>query len=144
MPVVGIRELTARLNALGVLPEAIAKEWGDETLRLARARVRVGATGRTRASIRIDRRSKKGVRFRAGFGAKYLELGTPPHPIPGGKAGHGLQGKAMKFKGAGGRTVFSKKVEHPRTRKRPFMRVSANAALRGLKREIVRLWDEAA
>lgn len=142
MPIVGQAELSRRLTALGLTPAKVSEVWSHETLRFARGRVRV-RTGRTRASIRIVSRTATGARFVVGGAGIYLEKGTPPHEIPGGRTGGPLKGKAMRFTD-GGRTVFAKKVNHPRARRHPFMVVSARAALRNLKVEIAKLWDAAA
>jgi hypothetical protein len=142
MPVIGQAELTRRIVALGLTRQAIADAWSAEAVRLMRERVRV-RSGATRASIHVAAKSEKGARIVSTGASVYLEKGTPPHPIPGGKAGRPLKGKAMKFQYRG-RTVFAKQVDHPRSRKHTFARVSANAAKRNLKKEISRLWDAAA
>lgn len=138
----GIAQLSARLVALGETPERLMVVWPERAVAFAKARVRV-KSGETQRSIRFVRKGKTGGELRSNSTGRYLEFGTPPHPIPGGKKGGPLKGKALAFKD-GGRTIFAKKVNHPRTRKHTFLKVSGNAALRDLKREIAALWDAAA
>jgi hypothetical protein len=133
----GSRELRARLRAIKTVFKPVGREWTEETMRLARSRVRV-ATGKTRASIRRKNASQTRAAVEASGGARFLEAGTVPHAIKVRKF------EAMKFN-AGGRTVFTKRVRHPGMRKQPFLRNSGHDALRKIDilRDLVDLWNKA-
>ncbi len=72
-------------------------------------------TGELRRNI-VDDYQKKEVRAEAKHSAP-VEYGTAPHTIT-------AKGKALRFV-VDGKTVFTKKVNHPGTKPQPFMRLSA-------------------
>lgn len=77
-------------------------------------------TGRMRSSGRMDVKiTTVGPVGSVSFPMRYTRFvhdGTGPHVIRAKKK------KALKFKGAGGVTVFRVQVMHPGTRARPFLR----------------------
>lgn len=133
----GARELRARLKAIKTVFKPVGLRWTKETTQLAQSRVKV-VTGQTRASIRKRNASMTRASVQATHGARFLEAGTTPHVIKARRVG------SMKFQ-VGGRTVFSKRVRHPGSRKQPFLRPSGRDALEKISilRELIDLWNRA-
>lgn len=138
MALKGSRELRARLRALRTAFKPAGKKWADETVRQAQRRVPV-RTGRLRRSIRVRNASMRKASVVAHFSANFVDAGTRAHDILPRKK------RSLAWRD-GGRTIFSKKVHHPRTRAQPFKREAALAAMRTnpLAGAIAEAWNRAA
>lgn len=140
MALQGARELRARLKAIKTVFKPAGRLWADETVRLARSGFASHSkTGKTMASIRRRNASQKRATVVASYPASFIDKGTKAHTIVPRKA------EAMKFS-VGGRTVFSKKVNKPRTSADPFARRAATEALRRhpILDQLIDLWNRAA
>jgi hypothetical protein len=134
----GSRELRSRLRAIKTVFKPVGAQWTDETVSLARNRVKV-VSGRTRASIRRKNASLTRASVQASAGARFLEAGAKPHPIKAKRV------SVLKFN-LRGQPMFAKRVKHPGARKQPFLRQSGRDALAKLDilRELIELWNRAA
>lgn len=134
----GGRELKARLRAIKTAFKPVARDWTDQTTKLARQRVRV-VSGKTHASIRRKNASQTKASVQAGGGARFLEVGTKEHAISPKRMG------SLKFN-SNGRPIFAKRVKHPGSRAQPFLRSSGRDALEkmDLLRNLIDLWNRAA
>ncbi len=146
-------ELERRLHAIGATPKLILQQVGVRAVREAKILVprKTGNLGRT---IRLGEHTATHVDVRAGgvraVGyAAYVELGTRPHIILPRRA------KVLAWGGArtlGGRlrkgaraTHFARRVRHPGTRPRPFLRPGLAMALKAVGLDdLVKLWNGAA
>lgn len=145
MSLKGGPELRARLRAIKQSFKPIGKNWATDTAAHARGHV-PKKTGRLARSIRVRNASQKRATVVGHFTANFVDAGTKAHDIRPKKA------RTLAFAGAvqgpgspGGRTIFSKRVHHPRTRPQRFKRA---AALYGLQKnpmalEVIRQWNEA-
>jgi hypothetical protein len=143
-------ELRARLRAIKQSFKPIGKNWATDTAAHAKSHV-PKKTGRLMRSIRVRNASQKKATVVGHFSANFVDAGTKAHDIRP-KKGRTLaftgavQGPAFGGGSPGGRTIFSKKVHHPRTRAQPFKRA---AAIHGLRKnpmaaEVIHQWNEAA
>ena len=135
----GSPELKARLRAIKLSFKPIGKGWATETAAYAQTHV-PKKTGRLSRSIRVRNASQRKATVVGHYSANFVDAGTKAHDIVPKKS------RAITFKGSAGRTIFSKKVHHPRTRAQPFKR---KAALEGLRKnpmalEVIKAWNEAA
>jgi hypothetical protein len=136
MPLRGTPELRARMRAIKVAFKPIGRNWADDTVRIARNSVKV-KTGKTRSSIRVKNASMKRASVQAWWGARFLEQGTKAHDEkPRRKS-------VMRFEANG--TIFAKRVHHPATAARPFLRRAGETALakNPMAAELIRLWNDA-
>jgi hypothetical protein len=135
----GSRELRARLRAIKLTFKPAGKDWADETARVAKTMV-PSKTGRLRGSIRRRNATQRKATVVAHYTAYFIDKGTKRHAIPK-KAG----GKVLRFE-RGGNTIFSRKVDHPRTAARPFRERAAREGLRRrpLAGQMIREWNDAA
>lgn len=119
---IGGSDLRARLASLADVGPAFASDWADD----AAKRIRQTAPDARRSES--TRFTTKATRTRAGvYGAFwwiFVDRGTKAHDIVARKAG------ALMFQ-VEGKTIFAKKVRHPRTRRRPFITTAAKDALAG-------------
>lgn len=138
MALQGSRELRARLKAIRTVFKPVGKKWGEDTVRLARSRVPV-RTGKTQRSIRVKNASLRKAAVQAVWGARFIEQGTKAHAIRPKKF------TALKWN-QNGQPMFAKKVNHPATKGRPFLRNSAKDVLdrNDMLRELLELWNKAA
>lgn len=138
MSLKGGREIRRRLKAIKTVFKPAGRDWADETVRLARSRVKV-RTGKTRNTIRRKNASQKKAAVEARGGARFLEAGTQAHTIKPRKA------KVIRFTKGGG-PIFTKKVQHRGMRKQPFLHRSARDALGkvDILGDLVDLWNKAA
>lgn len=130
-------ELAARLKALRVEFKGVGKEWGSHAV--ARMRPRVPSrTGRLRRSFRATA-SQRRAAVKAHFTAFFIDAGTAPHLITPRRR------DALAWRD-GGRTIFAKKVNHPRTRAQPFRAEAARRALHETAGadELIKAWNRAA
>lgn len=134
----GTPELRRRLKAIKTVFKPVGKEWTEETVKLAKRRVRVN-TGKTRNSIRKKNASLTRASVQASGGARFLEAGTSEHDIKVKRF------TAMKWTSRG-QPMFAKRVRHPGMRKQPFLRNSAREVLERLPvlEHLIELWNKAA
>lgn len=152
--IIGIKQLRARLDAVktnkGVL-RLVAQQGVKEaklivprkTANLART-IRVGTVTDTSATVVAGGTTEVGY-------AIYVERGTRPHVIrsrPGGPslAWGGKRTLSGRSRKGSKPTHFARSVRHPGTRARPYLVPGVRRALRqaGLRKAIVKAWDEAA
>ena len=98
-------------------------------------------TGNLRRSIHLGRVTSTSAETIAGANyAAYVEFGTRAHEIrPRTK-------KVLRWKDGSGNVRFARRVQHPGTRKQPYMIPGAEAAIAGaggLKQKIIDRWDNA-
>jgi hypothetical protein len=138
MTLQGAPQLHARLAAVRKAPRGIAKDWADETAKLARARV-ARRTGATQRSIVVQQVGDTGATVVAGGAARFLEGGTKRHDIEPNRA------KVLRFT-EGGRPAFARKVRNPGSRRRPFMRPAALQAYKTVSpgKRVTDAWNKAA
>ena len=138
MKVSGTRQLNARLRAIKQTFKPAGQAWAEETVDLMRGAVPV-KTVRLRKSFRVKNASQRKATVSGHFSAYFIDKGTVAHPIKARKSSR------LIFQ-AGGRTIFAKKVNHPRTRARPFRQRAAEEAIRRrpLAASLVKLWNKAA
>ena len=138
MALKGSRELRRRLKAIKTVFKPVGKSWAEQTARLAATRVEV-KTGKTRRSIRVKNASMKKAAVEAKGGARFLEAGTKAHII------RPRRFRALKWN-ASGQPMFAKKVNHPSTKAKPFLRRSGHDVLErsDMLKELIKLWNEAA
>jgi hypothetical protein len=134
----GSRELRARFKALRLVFKPAGKAWAEETVRQMRPRVPV-RTGRLRRSFRVKNASQRKATVAGHFTAYFIDAGTKAHAIRPRKA------RSLRFE-AGGRTIFSRKVEQRGLRARPFRQRAAEEALRRepLAGQVIDAWNKAA
>lgn len=138
MSLKGAPELRRRLKALRLAFKPIGKEWADETARIARPQV-PSKTGRLRASIKRRNATQRKATVVAHYTAYFIDKGTVAHPIRPKKS------RMLRWED-GGRTIFARKVNHPRTRAKPFRQRSAEEALRRkpMAQALIDEWNRAA
>jgi hypothetical protein len=134
----GAPQLKARLKAIRETFKPLGREWADEVVIVARPMVPV-VTGRLRGSIRRKSATGRKATVVAHYSASFIDAGTKAHTIVPKRSG-GL------YFTDGGRTVFAKKVNHPRTQARPFRQRAAEEGLRRhpLDEALVKQWNGAA
>lgn len=136
MPLKGTPELRARLRAIRQTFKPVGKGWAEDTRDAARRRIKK-RTGLTAASIRVRNATQRKATVVGSFKATFIDAGTREHDIKPRRK------QALRFQGSNGRTIFSKKVHHPRTAAHPFKR---DAALEGLQKnpmaaELIKQWN---
>jgi len=138
MSLKGSPELRRRLKAIRQTFKPVGKAWAETTRDYARSHVPV-RTGRLKASIRVRNASQRKATVVGMFTANFVDAGTREHEIKPKRA------KVLRFQ-SGNRTVFAKKVNHPRTRARPFKVAAAREGLRKnpMAVELIRQWNDAA
>lgn len=127
-------ELKARLVAIVGSKLDIERAWAqDASKRIASAAPR--RTGKLAGSIHPDESKGRAVVKGAWYGV-ILDRGTKPYSIEPKRA------EALKFQYRG-RTVFAKKVNRRRLRRRPFITQNAQAALKSapIADQIVKAWN---
>lgn len=137
MSLKGSPELKARLRAIGLSFKPIGKSWADETAKLYRQHTR-SRTGETRKSIRRRNATQRRATVVGSFKVRFLNSGTKAHSeVPRNK-------RSLRFQDSG-RTIFAKKVDHPRTTGSHYLRRDALAVLdrHPMAEELIRQWNEA-
>lgn len=139
MALKGAPELRRRLKAIRQAFKPIGRDWADDTARRAKLYA-PSRTGKLQRSIRRKNASMRKASVAAIYYGHMVAEGAKQHVI---KPRHM---KAVKFD-VGGRTVFSKRVQHPGIRrKNPYARRAASEALadRDLLMGLLELWNRAA
>lgn len=131
----GANELRNRLNALRGTGQAVAQGWAEESERGMRAEI-VRRTGETAASVHAEA-DAGGGRVLGSPVVIFLSGGTRAHE----ERPHNAQ--VMRFQ-VGGRTIFTKRVQHPATRGNPRILQAAADAISGMASAVYRLWNGAA
>lgn len=133
----GAKQLRARFKALRQVFKPLGRDWADRTVVRAKGRVKV-VSGKTQRSIRRKHATQRKAAVVAGYGARFLDAGTVPHPIQAKRF------KALAFT-VNGHAVFTKKVRHPGSRRQPFLRVSAREELESDNnvRIVIETWNRA-
>lgn len=127
-------ELKARLAAIVGSKLDIERAWAqDASRRIASDAPR--RTGMLAGSVHPEETRGKAVVKGAWYGI-ILDRGTRAYPIEAKKA------EALRFQYRG-RTVFAKKVNRRRLRRRPFITANAQAALQSapIADQIIRAWN---
>ncbi len=134
----GAKELAARMDALKLTFERVSRQWNDDTVRLAKARVPV-RTGKTQRSIRRRSSTKKTSTVTVSWPGRVVESDVKEHTIMARK------GSVLKFQ-SGGRTIFAKKVLKRAQPGRPFLAPSAAQSLNDslLRDQLIKAWNDAA
>lgn len=133
--ITGGSDLRARLQAVGGIPAAYAGMWAED----AAARIRQAAPPSQRPASK--KFTTKATATRAGvYGAFwwiFVDRGTKAHDIAPRK------GKALRFEGKGGETIFARKAHRKRMARRPFITSAAKAALSQARfaDEVVQTWN---
>lgn len=96
-------------------------------------------TGKTRRSLRVKSATQRRAVVGGSFVAFFIDTGPVRHSISAKRA------KGLVFQ-VGGRTIFTKKVNHPGYRGRPFRARAAHESLRRnpMAQTIIKQWNEAA
>jgi hypothetical protein len=133
----GGSELKARLRSLKLAFKPYGRKWGTTVADIARPKVPV-RTKRLRDSIRLRNATQRRAVVVGHYTAYFVDAGPKRHQIT-------AKGKGLIFQ-AGGRTIFTKKVNHPGYRGRPFRASSAHQALRRhpLSEGLIDAWNDAA
>lgn len=139
MALKGSPQLRARLRAIKLTFKPAGRDWADETARVAKTMV-PSKTGLLRASIRRRNATQRKATVVAHFTAYFIDKGTKAHSEKPRKK------QALRFGGRGGDTIFSRRVDHPRTNARPFRERAAREGLRRapLAGSLVKQWNDAA
>lgn len=134
----GTRELRARIKALRISFKPAGKAWGNATVSHMRPAVPV-RTGRLRRSFRVKSATQRRATVSGHYTAFFVDAGTKAHLIVPRKA------RKLRWEQEG-RTIFAKKVHHPRTTPQRFRMKSAIAGLRDapIADSLVDAWNRAA
>ena len=127
-------ELRARLAAIVASAPAMERAWAEDAAkRIASDAPR--RTGSLAHSITPGQERNRGV-VKGNWYGVILDRGTKAYPITPRRA------EALKFTYRG-RTVFAKKANRRRLRRRPFITANAQAALRAMpiRDEIIKAWN---
>jgi hypothetical protein len=145
----GSPELRARLRAIGQTFKPVGKAWAETTRDELRHRT-PRRTGATAASYRVRNASQRKATVVGSFVANILDSGAKAHDEKPRKARAlrfeaRAQGPGLTAFGAS-RTIFAKRVHHPRLKGRPFKQAAAREGLRKnpMAEELVRQWNSAA
>jgi hypothetical protein len=134
----GGSQLKTRLRALKLAFKPYGRKWGTTVADIAKPKV-PNRTGRLRKSIRLRNATQRKATVVGHYTAYFVDAGPKRHSIAP-KRGRGL------IFTAGGRTIFTKKVNHPGYRGRPFRASAAHEALRRhpLSEGLIDAWNDAA
>lgn len=133
------------LGRFGLLAVQHAKERVSRRTGNLDRTIRVAEVDEQRQSVRIVAGGTRQVGY-----ARYVEFGTRPHVILPRRAKVLAWGGARRLSGSLRRgasaTSFARRVNHPGTRARPYLRPGAEQALRevGLADVVVNVWNDAA
>ena len=136
----GAPQLRARLKAIKETFRPIGRKWATSTTRHARAGASfTDRSGKGRRSIRVKSASQRKATVVANYYVAILDKGSKAHTIVPRKK------PTLVFQ-AGGRTVFSKKVNKPAARGLGFAGRAAKEGLRDnpMAEELIRQWNSAA
>ena len=136
----GSAQLKARLRAIKQTFRPIGRKWATSTARHARSGASfTNRSGKGRRSIRVKSASQRRATVVANYYVAILDKGAKAYAIVPKKKPN------LVFQ-AGGRTVFSKKVNKPATRGLGFAMRAAEDAMRDnpMAEELINLWNGAA
>ena len=138
MKVSGTKQLNARLKAIRQTFKPAGKEWAEETVNQMRSRV-PQKSGRLHRSFRVKNATQRKATVAGHYTAFFVDKGTVAHVIKPRKSPN------LIFR-VEGRTIFTKKVNHPRTRAQPFRERASLEALRRrpMAATLIKLWNRAA
>lgn len=133
----GAPQLKRRLRAIRAFFKPAGLAWADETVKVMRSSI-PARTGATRRSVRRRNATEKKATVVSSHVAYFIDAGSKAHVIKPRKAAR------LVFE-VGGRTIFARKVNHPRIGARPFRK---KAALEGLRRKplvaaLIKEWNAA-
>jgi len=134
----GTKQLNARLKAIRQTFKPAGKEWAEETVNQMRSRV-PQKSGRLHRSFRVKNATQRKATVAGHYTAFFVDKGTVAHVIKPRKSPN------LIFR-VEGRTIFTKKVNHPRTRAQPFRERASQEALRRrpMAATLIKLWNRAA
>ncbi len=134
MRIKGGPELRARLANVVADVGAYERAWATDAARLIRADAPT-RTGALKGSIREGEKAGKGIVTGNWYGI-IQDRGTKSYPITPKGSG------TLRFEYRG-RTIFAKKVQRKRLRRRPFITRGAQEALRssGIRDAIMKAWS---
>jgi hypothetical protein len=149
--VIGARQLENRLTNVGRIQKPMLTRLALRTVRYAKETVN-HKTRTTSRSIRVESITDEVATVVAAGAAVYLEYGTRPHDIrPRRRKAlrFAAKGQPVRLTGApkkGSAVVFAKVVRHPGTQPYPFMRPSAERAIRDedLAGIVINAWNAGA
>lgn len=128
--------LRARLTNVASVPQDFAAAWAAETVD------KIQASKPHSVRPASSKFTTKVSRLRAGvYGAfwwVFVDRGSKRHEITGGGAKNPPD--TLMFT-VGSRTIFAKKVTHPRTGRRPFISRAAQGAFHGGADFIIQSWN---
>lgn len=136
----GTAEFKARLKAIKKTFRPYGRKWAAATTKRARSGAQfTDRSGKGRRSIRVKGASEKRATVVASYYVAILDKGSKAHTIVPRRAPN------LVFQ-AGGRTVFSKKVNKPAARGLGFGQRAGRDALDDvpMAAELIKMWNEAA
>lgn len=133
----GAKGLHVRLRAIEQAPAKMMRDLGLRAVRYQKQEAPV-RTGNLRRTIHLESSdARQAVTVASARYAPAVEFGSRPHVIVPRRR------KVLRFS-AGGRVVFTERVNHPGTKPRPFMLPGARKALEEVSlKSIVDAWDRA-
>lgn len=139
MSLKGGAELRARMKAIRGFFKPYGKLWaedvrGESKRHLAQTR----DSGRTERSVRVRNASQRKATVVAHYAAYFIDAGVKRHEIKPRTR------KTLRFE-SGGNIVFTKRVNHPGYRARPFRQRIAEAALQrhSMVKTLIEEWNKA-
>lgn len=133
----GADQLRNRLDAMTRSTRGYPRDWADAYVQVARPQIPV-KTGATRESVHRAQVTNDGAEIAGSAVALWIDTGTGRHTI---EPRHDVLVFAKT-----GRTIFSRKVDHPGQRARPWRERALLEALRRnpLVDRVVGAWNRAA
>lgn len=136
MTLIGAREFKARLNAIRDTGRVVASDWADDSVDAIQREI-PRVTGETAASVQAGSVSSAGASVVGSPVVLMLAKGTRSHlELP-------RDAQALRWQ-TGGRTIFSKRVNHPATRAYPKILQAAVDSVSGMAQAMINLWNRAA
>lgn len=134
----GAEDLRKRLRALGQTFKPLGRQWGRETVKLARPQI-PAVTGKTRRSLRVRHANMRRATVYGSFVASIIDKGAQPHVIRAKKSSR------LVFQ-AGGRTIFARSVHHRGVRGKRYAGRAGREALRrvDMAQQLIDQWNKAA
>lgn len=136
LTITGGPQLRARLDA--VAKADYTREWAEDAAALMRHTK--PASKRPASNVFTTKVTETRAAIFGAFWWIFVDRGTKAHDIFG--AGAKNPPETLRFS-VGGRTIFAKKVRHPRTSRRPFITRAARDALAGnaMAQLIIKSWN---
>jgi hypothetical protein len=146
VPLIGERQLTARLRALEKVSRPTGKAWQQATINAYRPMVPV-RTGKLRGSFRPGPITDQHAEVKGWYTGFFIDKGTKAHDIPKARTKRSRRRMAhvLKFNEGGG-TVFARRVHHRGSAAHPFRERGARKGLHDARFGgiITGLWNSAA